>query len=102
MQQAKNILAGVAATTTAGGGFTYDKLVGMLESLVTNVLGLGLTVATAVVVYYGFQMAFSRGDAATFTKAKEHLMTAALGAVLLFGVYTVIATIQYLADTLTK
>ena len=83
-------------------GFTYDRLVSMLNYLVREVLLLGGFLATAAIIFYGFQMAISRGDAGAFGKAKNNLIKAALGAVIIFGVYTIIATVQGAAQTLTQ
>jgi hypothetical protein len=83
-------------------GFTYDKLVTMLNYLVRNVLLLGGFLATAAIIFYGFQMAISRGDPTAFGKAKNNLIKAAIGAVIIFGVYTIIATVQGAAQTLTQ
>ena len=102
MRLPNTLLSGVTLTAAGSSGFTYDKLIAILNNLGDTFRAFGLTLATAVVVYYGFLMALSRGDAAKFTKAKEHLMIAALGAAIVFGIDTIIATVRYLADTLTS
>ncbi len=82
--------------------FTYDRLVGILERLAGYALMLGGLVAIAAVVFYGLMMVVSRGDATKFTAAKNNLIKAAIGALLVFGAYTVINTIEGAAHTLTN
>ncbi len=82
-------------------GFTYDRLVAILNYLVTNALILGGIIAVAAVIFYGFRMSLSRGDATQFTAAKNNLIKAVIGFALIAGVYTVIATVRGAADTLT-
>lgn len=83
-------------------GFTYDKLVTMLNYLMKNALLLAGVLAGGAVVFYGFQMVISKGDPAKFISAKNNLIKAAIGAVIIFGVYTIIATVQGAAHTLTQ
>jgi hypothetical protein len=82
--------------------FTYDRLVTLLTTLAGYALMLGGLVAIAAVVFYGLMMVVSRGDAAKFTTAKNNLIKAAIGALLIFGVYTVINTIEGAAHTLIQ
>jgi hypothetical protein len=84
------------------GGFTYDKLVDMLVRLAGYAMMFGGLIAIAAVVFYGLQMVISKGDAARFSKAKDNLIKAAIGFLLIAGVYTVINTIQGAAETLTN
>ncbi len=83
-------------------GFTFDRLVELLNYLVLNALILGEVIAVSAMVYQGFRMAWSRGEPKDFLAAKEALIKVCIGAVLIFGVYTVIYTIQGAADTLTN
>ena len=82
--------------------FTWDRLVGILNYLVDTALALGAFVAMAAVVYYGMRMSISRAEPKAFTDAKAGLIKALIGAALIFGVYTVINTVQGAADTLTR
>lgn len=82
-------------------GFTYDRLVGLLNYLVQNALILGEVIAFAAIIFYGLQMTASRGDAAKFGKAKDALIKACIGAALILGVYTILATVQGAAQSLT-
>lgn len=82
--------------------FTYDRLVGVLNYLVENALLLGGFIAVAAIVYYGMQMSLARSEPKKFLEAKESLIKAVIGAALIFGVYTVINTIQGAANSLTN
>jgi hypothetical protein len=75
-------------------GFTYDRLVSIVAGLVKTILQLGTIAAVAAVIWYGLQMVLARGDATKYSTAKKGLSLALVGAVIIFGVYTIIATIQ--------
>lgn len=94
----------LAQAQSAGntGTFTYDRLVGILNYLVTNALILGEMVAWGAIVYYGVRMAMSKNDATQYGNARKALIKACIGAALIFGVYVVIATVQNAAQTLTN
>lgn len=77
-----------------GSDFTYEKLVDIAEGLVNLLLQMLELVAVGAIVWYGLQMVLSRGDAAKFSKAKKGLGLAIVGALVIFGVYTIIATIR--------
>lgn len=89
-----------AAPLGKTGGITYDRLVNVLNYLVTNALILGGLIAVAMIVYYGFRMAISRDNASAFTAARDHLVQACIGAALIFGVYTIIATLYGLTHSI--
>lgn len=76
-----------------GSDFTYEKLVRIVVALVNIMLEIAGIAAVMAVVYYGFRMAISRGDAGAFTAAKKGLGFALIGAIIIFGVYTIIATV---------
>ena len=102
MQVTKNILLAAVPLGNTNSSFTYDKLVAILNYLVMNALLLGDAIATLAIVFYGFRMATSRGDAAKFTAAKNAFLIALVGGLLLFGAYTIIYTIRGAADFITK
>jgi len=53
-----------------------------------------------ILVWYGLQMVFARGDPTKFSSAKKGLTTALVGAVVIFGVWTIIATVHYFVGAL--
>jgi len=76
-----------------GSDFTYEKLVRIVTGLVNIFLEIAGIAAVMAIVYYGFRMVISRGDAGAFTAAKKGLGLAVVGAIVIFGVYTIIATV---------
>jgi len=95
----KQLLASIPLGNT-NSDFTYDRLVGIVQYLAGTALILGGVLAMAAVVFYGLQMALAKGDAAKFSAAKSSLVKAALGAAIIFGVYTIINTIYGAANSL--
>ena len=97
-----NKLPMLAAAAPLGdtGGITYDRVVASLNYLVMNALLLGGLVAVAAIVYYGFRMTMSKGDPTAFGTARGHLIQAGIGAAIIFGVYTIIATVQGAAQSI--
>lgn len=76
------------------GGISYDGVVASLNYVVENVLLIGGFIAVGAIVYYGLLMTLSKGDPAKFTAAKGMLIKACIGAAIIFGVYTIIATVR--------
>jgi hypothetical protein len=77
-----------------GSDFTYAKLLDALWYLVQLVLQLGELATIGAVVWYGLRMAFSRDDAAAYSAAKGSLVKVFIGGLLIFGAYTIIATVR--------
>lgn len=77
-----------------GSDFTYQKLVRIAERLVDYLLQLAELAAVGFIVYYGLRMVMSRGDPGQYAAAKKGLGLAILGAVVIFGVYTIIQTVR--------
>jgi hypothetical protein len=77
-----------------GSSFTYQRLVTIVTELVKIALQIGEVVAVGAIVYFGLRMVISRGDETKFSEAKKGLQFAVLGALIIFGVYTIIATVQ--------
>jgi type IV secretory pathway VirB2 component (pilin) len=98
----KKLLGSIPLGNTGSSEFTYDRLVGILNYLVQNALLLGGFIAVAAIVFYGMQMSLARAEPKKFTEAKDALIKAVIGAILIFGVYTIINTVQGAANTLTN
>ena len=77
-----------------GSSFTYQNLVKMVTELVKIGLQVAELLAVIMIAWFGLRMVLSRGDAAQFTTARKNLMLALVGAIVIFGVYTIIATVQ--------
>ncbi|MEK7637878.1 MAG: hypothetical protein AAB375_00410 [Patescibacteria group bacterium] len=91
-----NKIQWLAAATPLGdtGGISYDRVVASLNYIVENVLLIAGFIAVGAIVYYGFRMTMSKGDPTKFNEAKGWLIKACIGAAIIFGVYTIIATVQ--------
>jgi len=94
------LLASGAVPLGNTGGVTYDKVVASLNYVVENVLLIAGFITVAAIIYYGVRMALSKGDPAEFGKQKDYLIKACIGAVIIFGVYTIIATVQGAAQSI--
>ena len=88
------LLAATATPLGNTGTFTYGNLVSILNNLVTQALRVGGVLAVGVIIYYGLQMVFSRGDAIKFGKAKEMLVMACIGFLLIAGAYVIVYTLR--------
>jgi hypothetical protein len=80
-------------------GITYDGVVASLNYVVENVLIIAGIIAIGAIVYYGFRMTISKGDPTSFGAAREHLIQAGIGTAIIFGVYTIIATVYSAAQS---
>ncbi len=79
---------------------TWQHVLDVINNLVAfllRVAGLGVTV---VIVYNGFRMVIAGSDASAYAKAPKRLIWALLGAVIIFGAYTIIATIRGGVDSI--
>ena len=91
----KNILLAAAAPVLGSTGtVTWATVQTAIASLVQNILLLASLAATGAVVYYGVLMAMARDNATQFSNARKGLLYSALGALIIFGVYTIMATVR--------
>ena len=74
--------------------YTYEGLMDAVWNLVSFLMRIASLAVVVAIVWFGLRMAFSRGDAAKYEKAKEGLKWALIGAVVTFGVWTIIATVH--------
>lgn len=102
MRVNKYQLLGSVPLGNTNSDFTYDRLVGIVRYLASTALILGGVLAMGAVVFYGFQMVMSKGDPTKVKSSRDNLIKAAIGAALIFGVFTVIKTIEGAANTLTN
>ncbi len=93
----KFIFAAVADNTLTsnapGIDLTFDRVIGILTSFTCWFTQIALLLTVGAIVVYGLQMAISRDNVEMFTKAKKSLGWAIVGAFVIFGVYTIIATV---------
>ncbi len=70
---------------------------------VVNVfIAIAVTVAIGMIIYAGFQMATSRGDATKFGEGRKTLWNAVIGLVVIFGVGIIVRTIGNFAVSPTS
>lgn len=74
--------------------FTYQRLVTVAGELVKFALRILGFIGVILIVWYGLRMVISRGDATKFSEARKGLLYALGGLVIVFGVWTIIATVQ--------
>ncbi|HUO75605.1 MAG TPA: hypothetical protein VMU12_01655 [Candidatus Paceibacterota bacterium] len=88
------LLAAAGPVLGSTGGITWAKVMSSVYYLLQNILLIAGLAATGAVVYYGFLMATSRDNATQFAGARKGLLYAMLGAIIIFGVYTILATVR--------
>lgn len=74
--------------------FTYQRLVTVASELVKIALRVLGFIGVILIVWFGLRMVTSRGDATKFGDARKGLLYAMGGLAVVFGVYTIIATVQ--------
>ncbi|MCC6934535.1 MAG: hypothetical protein IT406_02515 [Candidatus Yanofskybacteria bacterium] len=82
--------------------FGFDRVVAVLNYLADTALLLAGLLAVVMIIWFGLRMATAKGDPKVFDDAKNHLIKAVIGAMIIFGVYTIINTIGGAAETLTQ
>jgi hypothetical protein len=93
MRATKPTLLALSASATTVEPFTYERLKSMAFSLAqtfTELVGMALV---AGVVFYGIRMVTARGDETAFRTAKAGLTNAMIGALIVYGAHTLIATL---------
>jgi succinate dehydrogenase hydrophobic anchor subunit len=80
--------------------YTYQGLMAAVENLVNFLIRMASLAVVVVIVWYGLQMVLAKGDAAKYGNARKGFNSALIGALVIFGVWTIIATIQYFAQSL--
>ena len=72
---------------------TIERVIGIITGLSCWLADIALLLMVGAIIIYGLQIMLSRGDASKFQAAKESLKYAIVGAVVILGVYTIIATV---------
>lgn len=76
------------------GGITWNKVIYAVYYLLQNILFVAGLAAVGAIVYYGVLMATARDNAGQFDSARKGVLWAMLGALTIFGVYTILATVR--------
>lgn len=77
--------------------FTVERVMAILTGLVcwfSRIVVIGLV---AMIVFYGVQMIWSGGNPTTYGSARKGFWYSVLGAVVIFGAYSIVATAAYAA-----
>jgi hypothetical protein len=88
------VLLSLTATPVLAAEFTYQRLVTIATELVKIALRVVGLIGVIMVVWFGLQMVMSRGEATKFTEAKKGLLWSLVGLAVVFGVGTIISTVQ--------
>lgn len=84
----------IAAPTSTSTGMTYQKMLDILDDIVVFVLRMAGFAAIGVIVYFGVRMLLAGGDQTKYAEARKGFNWALVGTLVIFGVYTIIATIR--------
>jgi hypothetical protein len=87
-------LASLTATPVFAAEFTYQRLITIANELVKIALRIVGVIGVIMVVWFGLRMVMSRGDATKYGEARKGLLWSLVGLLVIFGVWTIIATIQ--------
>lgn len=88
------ILSSTLAHAATGTPLTLEKVVTLITDALNILMGLAVTVTVAIMVYGGYQMAFSRGVQKAFDDGKATLTNAIIGLIVILGVGIIINTIS--------
>jgi len=94
------VLAQAAANSTDSGlanapgvNLTIQGVFSIIDALACYATQLITVVMVVVIVWYGFQMMASQGNATKFATAYKSLGYAVVGMIVILGAYTIIATV---------
>ncbi len=82
------------------GTFTYAKLVQIVERLVSFILKVAALAVVITIVYFGVRMVMAGSDTGAYAEARKGLNWALIGALVIFGAYTIIATVKGAVESL--
>jgi len=73
--------------------FTIQKLANVITGLVCWVSGIAIVLTVLALVWFGMMFITSRGDPGKVTEARKSFLWGLVGIAVIFGVYTIIATV---------
>lgn len=74
--------------------FTYQKVVRILFGLANFAFDIAMLLAVIAIIWYGIQLMTAGGNAEKYRDAKQAVIWAVVGAAVIFGVSTMISTIE--------
>ena len=84
---------------SVGTNLTIQRVFGIITGLVCYFSQAAMMAIVIALVFYGIKFATSRGNPEAFTAAKKGLQSALVGAIIILGTYTIIATVANAAGS---
>jgi hypothetical protein len=81
-----------------GGNFTIQSVLGIITGLACWLSRMAIAIIVIMIVFYGFQFMTSQGDPTKYGSARKSLMWAIVGAIVILGTYTIIASVANFVD----
>ncbi len=72
---------------------TIEKVIAIITGFTCWAAEIAILILIGALFFYGIQILFSRGNPVSFQSAKKAFSTAIIGAFVILGVYTIIATV---------
>ena len=94
------VSAAFSPVPSPSSGMTYERVIEIVDRVVGFILQMSGIAATVVTIYYGIRMVMAGGDEAAYANARKGFTWALIGSLVIFGVYTIIATVQNAANSL--
>ena len=91
-----------AQPTLTGSPITLDSLEGVVESVAQFLLFIGGIVAVIFIVWGGIKYMAARDNATEAANARKMILNGLIGAAIIFGVGTLLATAQYAINFLSS
>ncbi len=94
------ILAQAGQVLGTTGSVTWEKVMNSVYYVLQFILGTAGSLVVLAFVIYGIMMATSRDNVDRYKKARTGLIYSGVGALIIFGVYTILATVRGVAGSL--
>lgn len=86
--------------STGSSGITYQGMLQVVYRLVSLMLEFAGVAAVLAIVYLALKMSWSRGNTKEYEAARGQLTNVGIGALIIFGAFTIVKTVQYFVDAL--
>jgi hypothetical protein len=94
------VTARAQSSFSTGSGITYQGMLQVVYNLVSTFLELAGVAAVLAIVFLALKMAWSRGDTKAYDAARGQLTNVGIGALIIFGAFTIVKTVQYFVNVL--
>ncbi|MDP2648258.1 MAG: hypothetical protein Q8P35_03400 [Candidatus Yanofskybacteria bacterium] len=72
---------------------TIERVIGIIMGLTCWFARIAIAILIGALVFYGIQIIWSRGSQTNYQAAKKSFAAAIIGAFIILGVYTIVATV---------